>query len=223
MDRVHHHSESPFERLRSAAIAIREIDPQQRHIGLLYSDSALNRVSFLHLAWHFDLRCEAARPEYFWVDPAIPTPRLAQLAAICRLVWRANGKGRIPYGFGPPADCLDATTGAYLFGPAGSGLTCATFVLAAFHRAGLPLLRYETWPIGRAGDSEWQTRIVEALAATPGTTTEHVEAVRRDVGSTVRFRPEEVTVAATVVTMPVDFTVADAHAAQLLLRLRQPS
>jgi hypothetical protein len=223
MDRVHRASQVAFERLRSAAIAVREIDPQQRHIGLLYSDNGLNRVSFLHLAWHFDLRCEAPRTEYFWVDPAIPTPRLVQLAAVCRLVWRANGKGRIPYGFGPPADCLDSTTGEYLFGPAGSGLTCATFVLAAFRRAGLPLLRYETWPIGRAGDSEWQTRIVAALASTPGTITEHADAVRRDVGTTVRFRPEEVAGAATVATIPVDFAVAEAHAAQLLLRLREPS
>src|SRR5579864_2633152 len=106
MERVHRASQLAFERLRSAAIAIREIDPQQRHIGLLYADNGLNRVSFLHLAWHFDLRCEAPRTEYSWVDPAIPTPRLVQLAAVCRLVWRANGKGRIPYGFGPPADCL---------------------------------------------------------------------------------------------------------------------
>jgi hypothetical protein len=101
-------------------------------------------------------------------------------------------------------------------------LTCATFVLAVFHRAGLPLLRYETWPNGRAGDSEWPTRIVAALAATPGTTTAHTDAVARDVGSTVRFRPEEIAGAATVATMPVDFAVAEAYAAQLLLRLREP-
>jgi hypothetical protein len=35
-------------------------------------------------------------------------------------------------------------------------LTCATFVLAAFHRAGLPLLRYETWAIGLAVESMTQ-------------------------------------------------------------------
>ena len=61
------------------------------------------------------------------------------------------------------------------------------------------------------------------LIATPGTTTEHADAVRRDVGTTVRFRPEEVAGAATVATMPVDFAIAEAHSARLLLRLREPS
>lgn len=220
MDRAHRYDQKPFEQLRSAAIAIREIDPQQRHLGLLFWDGAAKQVVFLHLAWHFDLRCETPRHDYYWIDPAVSARRLVQLAAICRLVWRANGKNKIPYGLGPPSDCLDAQTGEYLFGPAGFGLTCSTFVLAVFHRAGLALVRYETWPLNRPGDFEWQERIVAALGATPGATAEHIHAVENDVGLTVRYRPEEVASAATVARIPVDFSVAEERATQLLTRLR---
>src|SRR5882724_10684992 len=192
MERVYQYHAKPFEQLRSAALAIREIDPQQRHIGLLHWDAALKQVMFLHLAWHFDLRCETPRPDYFWIDPAVSARRLVQVAAVCRLVWRANGKKRIPYGFGPPSDCLDTQTGEYLFGPAGFGLTCSTFVLAVFHRAGLALVRYDTWPLNRPGDAKWQKRIVTALAATPGASADPIRAVADDVGVTIRFRPAAV-------------------------------
>ena len=223
MDRVHHAQDKPFDLIRSAGIAIRELNPEQRHIGMLYRDSASNQILFLHLAWHFDLRHDAPRHSYLWVDPAITARRLVQVAAVCRLVWRANGRNAIPYGFGPPSDCLAADTGEYLFGPTGFGLTCATFVLAVFHRAGLKLVRYAAWPIGRPGDPEWQRRIVEELRNhTPTATLEHVRAIERDIGTTVRFRPEEVAGAATVTPQPAGFHIACERGEQILIRLRKP-
>ncbi len=93
-------------------------------------------------------------------------------------------------------------------------------MLAVFHRAGLALVRYDTWPLNRPGDAEWQKRIVAALGATPDATADHMRAVEHDVGVTVRYRPEEVASAATVDRIPVDFLVAEERAALLLTRLR---
>jgi hypothetical protein len=222
MDRVYHAQQRPFNHIRDAGIALREVNPQQRHIGVLYRDSASNDVLFLHLAWHFDLKCNPPNETYLWIDPAIHPRRLIQVAAVCRMVWRANGRNTIPYGFCPPSDCFDATTGEYLFGPTQYGLTCATFVLAIFHRAGIVLVHYETWPVNRPGDAEWQTSIVDALRNTSTATPEHIRAVQSDVGATVRYRPEEVAGAAIVVPMPASFQAVEERSREILIRLRNP-
>jgi hypothetical protein len=220
MDRVYHPSQRPFRQVRSAGIAIREVDTDQRHIGLLHAETATG-IHFLHLAWHKDLRQEAPRDNYHWVDPVFPESRLRQVAAVCRLVWRANGRNSIPYGFSPPSDCFDANNGQYLFGPTQYGLTCATFILAVFHRAGLPLVRYETWPTGRPGDPKWQEAVVRGLLDTPSATPEHIRAVQNDVG-TVRYRPEEVAASATIRPSPADFNLAETRGEELLRVLRSP-
>ncbi len=95
-------------------------------------------------------------------------------------------------------------------------------MLAVFHRAGLALVRYDTWPLNRPGDAKWQKRIVTALAATPGASADHIRAVEDDVGVTIRFRPEEVASAATNARIPVDFSIAEEGAAQMLKGLRNP-
>ena len=223
MDRVYHVTQRPFDQIGQVGIAIREVTPQQRHVGLLYRDSTSKRVVLLHLGWHFDLRREAPLESDLWVDPRILPRRLTQVAAYCRLVWRANGKNSIPFGFAPPNDCLDAESGRYLRGPVGFGLTCASFVLAVFHGAGLVLAQYDTWPPDRPGDAEWRRSIVDALrTCRPPAKPEHIDAVERDVGMTSRFRPEEVAAAATVTPTPVPFEIADGGGQKLLARLRNP-
>lgn len=222
MDRVYHAQQRPFDQIRGAGIALREVNPQQRHIGVLYHNSASNDVLLLHLAWHFDLRCNPPSETYLWVDPVIHPRRLIQVAAVCRLVWRRNGRDKIPYGFCPPNDCFDAATGEYLFGPTQYGLTCATFVLAIFHRAGIALGKYETWPVNRPGDAQWQESIVDVLRNTPNATPEHVNRVQHDVGATVRYRPEEVAGAALVTPVPAVFQAAEERSRQILIRLRNP-
>jgi len=217
MDRVHSVDEKPFEGVQHAAVAIRGSVGGQRHLGILHRDIDSNSVLMLHLAWHHQLRNESPKPAYLWVDPAIHPRRLAQVAAICRLIWRMNQKGGLPYGFSPPNDCFDAKTGRYLLGPTQHGLTCATFVLAVFHRAGLQLVQYETWPIGREGDVEWQRNIVAMLQQ--GASTEHIEAVSSELGA-VRYRPEEVAGAVTMSALPVDFETAVDRGQQILDRLQ---
>jgi hypothetical protein len=217
MDRVFDAAQQSVDDIRAVAIAIAALTGEQRHTGLLHRDEESGRVLMLDLQWHHRLRNETPANRFLWVDPAAHPRRLAQVSDICRLIWRANQKGGIPYGFSPPTDCFDAQTGGYLFGPTALGLTCATFVLAVFHRAGLPLATYESWPTDRPGDKEWQERILQLLERT-GAPAEHVESIRNEVGC-VRFRPEEVAGAATVSPLPADYDAASQRGQQILERL----
>jgi hypothetical protein len=218
MERVFDAEQRRFEDIRGVAVAIAELGDDQRHLGLLHRDAEAGPVLMLDLQWHHRLRNDPPSDDFLWIDPAVHSRRLAQVADICRLIWRANQKDGIPYGFSSPTDCFDDETGAYLFGPTALGLTCATFVLAVFHRAGLPLVVYESWPTERPGDRPWQEKIVQLLERT-GAATEHVAAVRSEIGS-VRFRPEEVAGAATCTTLPALFDQASGRAQHILDRLQ---
>ena len=139
-------------------------------------------------------------------DPAIPSARTRQVAALCRKVWRSNQKA-IPYAFSPPSDCFDRETGVFLLGPTRLGLTCSSFVLAVFHAAGLPLVNYGTWPPPGEADIAWQRHVVEKLREHRAPE-EHVRAVETEVGS-VRYRPEQVGGAAACDSVPASFEGAD--------------
>jgi hypothetical protein len=211
-------AQRPVAEIRHAAIALMRITPTQNHIGILYRYDHSDGVKFLHLAWHCNLKNESSDTGYLWIDPAHDGRRLRQVAALCRKVWRSNGKA-IPYAFSPPNDCIDAKTGEFLHGPARHGLTCASFVLAVFDAAGLPLIQYESWPLDRQGDREWQQLIVHALRTSdPPAPVEHIQAVELDIG-VVRFRPEEVAIAATLAPPPAHFEVVVKQVPELLEKL----
>jgi hypothetical protein len=217
MDCVFDSNERPYAELRGVAIGIAEVGDDQRHTGLFHREDENGPVLMLELQWHHRLRNDPAVERLLWVDPAAHSKRLAQVSDICRLVWRTNQKQGIPYGFSAPTDCFDADTEEYLVGPTHLGLTCASFVLAVFHRAGLPLVVYENWPTDRPEDREWQEKILRALERT-GADQAHIDAVRNEVGP-VRFRPEEVAAAATVSPLPADFETVRGRGQQVLQRL----
>ena len=218
IDRLFTLYERALSSIAHAAVAIRTVDPGQRHVGVLHRDVGSDEVLLLHLAWHHDLRNQSPGKSYFWIDIPLPTRRLRQVAAICRKVWRSNGRA-VPYAFSPPNDCFDQLTGRFLIGPSRFGLTCATFVLAVFEAAGLPLVQYETWPIHRAGDREWQEHVVRQLQeSNPPASAEHIVAVQGQIGGE-RFRPEEVAAAASVEELPVAFPTANGLSEELLRRL----
>jgi hypothetical protein len=219
MDRVHASKDRPFDEIAFAALAICAVNGEQRHIGVLHRESSesASSVSLLHLAWNYQLRNENPRATYVWIDVPIHPSRLRQVASICRQIWRANNR-YVPFGLSLPNDCFDENTGRFLLGPTKHGLTCATFTLAVFDRAGLRLAQYETWPIGRSGDREWQDWVASELESN-GAPPEHVDAVRHDAGKVARFRPEDVAGAATVTPLPSDFTTASSRAQYIVSRL----
>lgn len=199
-------------------IAIRFEPAGHLHIGILHRGSDSAAVRMLHLAWHHDLRDESPEDGYLWLKPGINARRLKQVASRCRQIWRGNKRDRIPFGFSPPSNCFSEETGRYLFGPTQHGLTCATFVLAVFGWAGLTLINYGSWPLGRAGDLEWQESIVAQLVE-KSDDQEHIDFVRGDIG-VARFQPEEVAGASLESRIPVEFEVAEQRSQEVLDRLR---
>ncbi len=213
MDRVHTQEQLAITNVGYSAIAIKSVDSDQCHIGILHREG--DQVLLLDLAWHCDLRNNPPSSSYLWIKPDVPELRMRQVAARCRQVWRSN-EGTLPYALSPPSDCFDVQTGAFLLGPTRHGLTCSSFVLAIFETAGLSLVDYETWPTERPGDQEWQERVVGALENS-GTcvSAEHLETVKNEIGA-VRYRPEDVAGAATASPLPADFSVAVERARKIL-------
>ncbi len=204
----------------SVCIALGEASPGQLHIGILHRAST-GPATFLHLAWHCRLQNEPIIPDYIshGIRLSIRAERLQQIAALCRRIARKNSVGGIPYAFSAPSAAFDTATGAFLIGPSRFGLTCASFVLAVFHAAGLPLVDYASWPMDRPGDRAWQERIVELLASRADA--QHLEHVRSEIGA-VRYRPEEVAAAATSAPPPVGFALAEPLGGRAIVaKLRQ--
>lgn len=113
-------------------------------------------------------------------------------------------------------------SGKFLFGPTRFGLTCATLVLAVFQAAGVPLVKYDEWPVGRPGDADWQWMVVENLRASGQGSAQHLAAMESEIGkNAARFRPEEVAGAATISDLPATFVQALAASSAVLQALSQ--
>ena len=200
MDGIYRQQDRPLSENMYVAVAIGEPSANQRHTGVFFRFNATDTHEFLHLAWHCRLVRESPESDFLWVDPAIPSRRLKQVAAICDAIASANAPDQIPYSFSPPNDCFDEHDCTFLLGPTRTGLTCASFVLAVFHRAGLQLIKYETWPKPTQEDKEWQRHILAILQSQqlkPHTlvTQEHIKCVQSEVGNSARYRPEHVAAA----------------------------
>lgn len=199
MEQIHRQADKNVDELRHVAVIIGEPEINQRHTGILFRVNDEGAFQFLHLAWHCDLRCQnKLSKKYCWVDPKIPTARLRQLAAICDDIAHANLVEEIPYSFGTPIDAFDEKTKKFLLGPTTTGLTCASFVLAVFERAQLRLAHYSGWSAPDSEDIRWQQSILGKLRETPGVSADHVNVVEREIGTSVRYRPEQVAGAAAI-------------------------
>jgi hypothetical protein len=219
MDRVFTFADQPVEAGHWVVVAVGEPTSNQRHIGIMHRDRNAH-LQFLHLAWHCRLRNDDNRPDYLsvWVAPSVPAERQRSIAAFCRRVWRKHERDGIPYAFSHPSRSLDPATGAFLIGPSRFGLTCSSFVLAVFHAAGLQLADYESWPVNRDGDREWQLSIIAELELRQ-TEQGHIDHLRGEIGA-VRFRPEEVAASTAYAPPPVVFQQAEKGGQQILNRIR---
>lgn len=168
--------------------AIYQVNPEQRHAAIVFKDRGKAHPSLLHLAWHYDLRCETLKPSYRCV-PAIhfDEEELQLFAEQASRIFEQNSAG-IPYGL--------EYTGASVFGgdlkfidSPGAGLTCATFILGFFDSLGFEILDIDTWQ-ARDDDGLWQHGIFAALE---GNLSEEAAAKQKALlGNAFRFRPEEV-------------------------------
>jgi hypothetical protein len=177
------------------------------HVGVLYR-AADDRIAVIHLAWHFQLRCDRSLERWAFAPPRIDPIELEVLSGFCALVEAV--RPAIPYGFLRIASSLDDEA-RFVPGPGEVGLTCATFVMAMFAWARIALLDEATWEL-RDEDVAAQQALLELLRRSA--TLDHALAVEREVGC-MRFRSEEVAAASTLAERPVPFAIASAIGARM--------
>lgn len=173
----------------------------------------------LHLGSHHDLKHEQWNCQYHWIEfSGLDVEVQENFADWAVLVAGAALSTPIPYSVILSGDRNFASSGHYIERADGSGLTCATFLLALFADFGLPLLDQTSWPRSRPGDAEWALKLLNALRQffeLP-----HYLEQLRQVYDLKRFRPEEVLVTAPLYAgVPLHFNVVNPLAQECLVQL----
>jgi hypothetical protein len=186
------------------------------HIGLLYRGAQRDGARILHLGGHLDLRCESPSEKYTcWIRPAINIDRAKAIAAFCRRIWKKNSDGQVPYGFSKPGQFFDFSGNQIrIRGPAKVGLTCATFVLEVFDKAGFPLVKYDSWPSPSQKDVETQQLQLRLIQDRHPEEIAHTASVEAEIGN-IRYAPLQIAGAGTADTFPADHMYASAMAAAI--------
>lgn len=194
--------------------------PDGSHTGVVFTDEN-DKLRIIHLASHFDLRCEEVRHgKLGWVLPAgsIPRERLELVAAMCERIWVRCQESKLPYGFRYNASRFHEN-GELELGTDECGLTCATFVLAVYQSVGLELLQLSSWP--NRDDDERRFTSILAVLRQAGADEKHIEAVSKETKS-VRYRPLEVA-GGSCFSPPAKFEDAAGRAVTLSRELALPS
>lgn len=179
-------------------------DAAQRHTGIRFEDRD-GTAKLLHLAWHHQLAVWEPPGRMRWVALRSVHPlRALSVHGQCQLVARHAATEQVPYGFAFPDGCFDPTTGRWLLGPDGRGLTCATFVVAVLKTAGVDLVDLESWE-ERQDDVAWKTSIIDTLKK------DHPKraiALASEEPNGFRLRPEEAAGSANADPLPTCFADA---------------
>jgi hypothetical protein len=168
----------------------------------------------LHLGWHHKLDHEPWNGMYHWLEFGGLDRELQEtFADWAVLVADASPGIPIPYSIiFRPGKNFDIQ-GRFIHQDDGSGLTCATFLLALFSDYDLPLIDVSTWPEYRSGDLTWVRKILKALR-------KQIQLKRLPAWDWIeqakrrhklrRFRPEEVFATASLFSgEPLDFSVVE--------------
>lgn len=162
------------------------------HAALCFSDGLAERI--LELRFHHRVVLCPVPKGMLVADLEVPALRQPAMRVYFERVASKAGAA-VPYGVTIPHDqCFDSVTGAWLLGPFGPGLTCATFVIAVLKRLGLEFVATDTW-MHRPEDALWRDEIIALLRK--HNMSEQADFVERQ-DRCVRIRPIEVAGAATV-------------------------
>ena len=173
------------------------------HTGIVFVTGGGDH-RFLHLAFHHDARLEAPPTAGLYGAVAVPSTLGNHLLMLLDLIEPAN-RSTIAYAFGFTGTThFDLDNGRLFVGDDAIGLTCSTFVLAAFASVSFPLLTLNPWP-PRQGDAETMAALIDILQRRednkliePGYTAR----VTREAQTAARIRPEDVLAAATEPAAP---------------------
>lgn len=162
------------------------------HTGIVYKPEEDDKLKIIHLAFHEKLDNEEIKKEdmtYYCINHNLETYRQRDLSGRFQTIYERN-HNTLKYGISF-RETEFLPSGLVKYGHGEWGLTCATFVLAAFRRLGIELVDVNVWP-KRDEDKNWQDRIVKLLRKRSNATEEHIEKVSHDIDNCPRFRPEEV-------------------------------
>ena len=192
---------------------------KQKHITLLYRSNN-KHIMMLHLGWHKQLRHENWDGKYHWLElQGIDEEVQETFADWAVIVAGAALESPIPYSILFNPDTNFDSRGQFINKSDGSGLTCATFILALFSDFQLPLIDVASWPTSRKGDFPWIRKILNML----------LDQVRRNKMPAInwleqakrrhelkRFRPEEVFSAASIFEgVPLSFALVESKATKI--------
>lgn len=189
-------------------------DPVQKHVALIYRDDK-NQPWLFHLGWHKKVSHEAWNGLYHWTELSNIEIELQETFADWAVtVARAVKDSPIPYSVVFSPDKNFDRNGQFINRKDGSGLTCATFLLALFADFGMPLAQINTWPKSRQEDSQWLVKILKLLGVYIW---KHMRSDMplfwqqfRQRHALKRFRPEEVVASACLyVNAPLRFEKVD--------------
>jgi hypothetical protein len=171
-------------------------DRKQNHAAIIYRDDS-GSYRLAHLAWHEIFKHEDWNAQYHWVDlPGIDEGQLESFADWVVIIASQAAEKPIPYSVLFTADQSFDSTGRYSDSRDGHGLTCATFILAAFSDFGLQIADRNSWPVDREEDKSWASKILgrlaKYLAEKYPSMMPHVLAQARQRELLRRYRPEEV-------------------------------
>ncbi len=185
----------------NVCLTIAQTEPNQHHIGFLFYSFISKKVKFLHLAWHQALLYgDPPDDKYIWIDiPFDDKFNQTEFQLYLDTIYDEN-QSHINYGIS--IDGIEINPdGSLLLESKHAGLTCATFVLRTFHGHGINIVDIDNWK-HRAIDIAWQEYILSHLitCAVP----EYIKAQKINIG-TIRFKPEEIAVAAASEDRPLSF------------------
>lgn len=196
-------------------------DRKQKHVALIYKTFD-SKVMQLHVGWHRNLCHHDWDGKYHWIQiNGIDQELQETFADWAVLVAGATPGESINYSaLFHPGRNFDVS-GRFINRNDGTGLTCATFLLALFNDFGIPLIDANQWPTSRQGDFKWLRKILKLLRkyevkSGRMTSWSWLEQVKRR-HSLKRYRPEEVFASAGFFTgEPLEFEQLEVAGKEIL-------
>ena len=210
-------STAPYGALKWLAIAATRIgdsEPPISHAGLLYRWKKID-VRLFEMRDHTELADATARPDFVWIELALPQERLQLVIGRARLIHKSHKEKVIPYGFGYRTSAFDKNGGLRL-GSGEIGFTCATIVAAILESECVPLIDPTAWPAPDDNDKATRQGFIDRLRTKHP---EHASLLAKDIESP-RIAPEEVVAAAALFPKVGTFDPLQEGAAVVRSRIR---
>jgi hypothetical protein len=205
------------------SVSLERTAPCSLHAGLIWrdADGGLRR---LHFAWHRIL-VDQPYESVACAIPLIDDEEGIYVAAFFGKIARGAPKRQIPYNLKYDESVyFDAATGDIHLGSA-TGLSCATFVVAAFRSSGNLLVDVTNWPPASLEDIEAQKRFVALLKGDKNPERQQQGAkVEAEVGCS-RIRPDHAAGACIESAYPVDHAICERNGREVVSKLdgKQPN